>query len=203
MSKKTKIQKIAEVISNISNPGLLAILIIFMAVYRSEMPHNIAIAWYIAILIFNCVIPGIIYLYFTKKGYVFDDTLSHENVHKERILLFGSFLLVAVLELVIMVVTHEHYQPLLATIVGGIVSIVFASVVSYFWKISMHSAMITYFTMMLVFIFGYQYWPVFLLIPLVWWARLVLHRHTIWQLLGGCGLSIAIVLIIFKFFGLI
>lgn len=200
---KTIVKKIAEVVSFITNPGLLAIVIIFIAVYRSDMPSNVATSWYITVLILNCIIPGAVYLFFTKKGYVFDDTLSHKNVHKERIILFASFLFVAILELLAMIVMHEYYEPLFATIVGGIVSIVVVSIVSYFWKVSMHSSMITCFTMMLVFIFGYQYWLIFLLIPLVWWARLVLNRHTIWQLLAGCGLSIIIIVSVFKFFGLI
>lgn len=203
MSTNQTTKKIAEIVSVILNPGVLAILILFMAIYKSHMPFNIALGWYIAVLVLNCIIPGLIYLFFTHHGYVFDDTLHNKHVHRERIILFGVFLSVTAVELLVMALTRQFYQPLFAVIIGGIVAIIIAGAVSYFWKVSMHSSMITFFTMMIVFIFGYQYWPVFLLIPLIWWARLVLYRHTIWQLFAGMFFSILIVLSTFYFFGLI
>lgn len=203
MEKDQKNIKFAELVSNIFNPGILAILILLVAVYKSGMPTNIAVGWYVGILVLNGVIPGMIYLFFTHKGYVFDDTLHNDDVHKERVAIYGVFLSLTAIELLVMVAARHFYQPLYATFVGGTVAIIIAGAVSYFWKVSMHSSMITFFVLMLILMFGPDWWPTILLIPLVWWSRLVLYRHTIWQLLGGMLLSIAVALGTFWFFGLL
>jgi hypothetical protein len=200
-SRKTNI--IASIVSNIFNPGILAILILLVAVFKSNMTLNESIAWYMAILILNGLIPGLIYLFFTQKGYVFDDTLHNREVHKERIVIFGVFLAVATIELLILVMLGNLYQPLYATLVGGIVAIIVAGGVSYFWKVSMHSSIVTFFVLMIILIFGFNWWPVAFIIPLTWWSRLVLYRHTIWQLIVGMSLSLMIALGTFWFFGLL
>jgi len=201
--KENNLTKFAEYISTIFNPGVLAILILLAAVYKSGMPFSVAVGWYVAILVLNGLIPGLVYLFFTSKGYIFDDTLHNKKVHRERVVLFGLFLTVTAIELLILVCTRMFYQPMYAVLVGGIVAIVIAGGVSYFWKVSMHSSMITFFVLMLILIFGPAWWSVIFLIPLVWWARLVLYRHTIWQLLAGMIFSIIVALGTFWFFGLI
>jgi membrane-associated phospholipid phosphatase len=203
MKKNKTLIKIAEVVSEIFNPGILAIIILLTAVYMSKMPFNEAIGWYIAIIVVNGFICGLCYIFFTTKGYIFDDTLKHEKVHKERIILFGLFLAITSFELLIMSTSNQFYQPLFAVLVGGIVSILIASGVSYFWKVSMHSSMITMFVLMIIIMFGIQTWPILFLIPLVWWSRLVLCRHTIWQLICGMLLSILVIYFTFRIFGLI
>lgn len=201
--EKNSTTKLAEFVSNVFNPGFLAILILLVAVYESQMPHNVSVGWYIGILVLNGVIPGMVYWFFTSKGYVFDDTLHNEDVHRERVYIYGIFLLLTTIELLVIVSAKHFYQPLYATLVGGIVAIIIAGVLSYFWKVSMHSSMITFFVLMFVLMFGPAWWPVILLIPVVWWSRLVLYRHTIWQLLVGMILSVGVALGTFWFFGLI
>lgn len=195
--------KLAELVSNVFNPGFLAILILLVAVYESQMPFNVSIGWYLGIIVLNGVIPGMVYWFFTSKGYVFDDTLHNEDVHRERVAIYGVFLLLTTIELLVMVSAKHFYQPLYATLVGGIIAIIIAGVLSYFWKVSMHSSMITFFVLMIVLMFGPAWWPVVFLIPLVWWARLVLYRHTIWQLLVGMILSIVVAMGTFWGFGLL
>jgi len=203
MKQNELIKKISEVVSAIFNPGILAIVILFVAIARSNMPADVAIGWYVSALVLNCIIPGMVYMFFTSRGFVFDDTLHHKDVHRERVGLFGSFLAVTAIELLMMVMTGQFYQPLFAVLVGGIGAIIIAGAISYFWKMSMHSSMVTFFTLMIVYIFGWSWWPIFLLIPLVWWSRLILYRHTIWQLLGGAIFSIALVSIVYTVFKVI
>ncbi len=203
MVKENGTTKIAEFVSNVFNPGILAILILLVSVYESAMPFNVSVGWYIGILVLNGIIPGMIYWFFVHKGYIFDDTLHNDDVHKERVVIYGAFLVLTAIELLVMVTARHFYQPLYATFVGGIIAIVIAGVLSYFWKVSMHSSMITFFVLMLMLMFGPAWWPAIFLIPLVWWSRLVLYRHTIWQLLGGMILSILVALGTFWFFGLV
>jgi len=95
------------------------------------------------------------------------------------------------------------YEPLYAVLVGGALSLALASIISYFWKISMHSSGVTMLVMMFLLVFGTSMWPLILLIPLVWWARIVLKRHNIWQLVAGCILSIIIIYLVFSHYSLV
>lgn len=195
--------KMANFISNLSNPGLLAVLILLAAVFKSKMPSTDTVVWVLAILILNTLIPGLIYLFFTTRGYVFDDSLQNKKVQRERLILFLVFLILVVLELLVLIGTKNYYQPLLAVMVGGIITIALGSLVTFFWKISVHAVMITFFVAMVILMVGWSYWPVALLIPLVMWSRLVLYRHNIWQLILGMIFSLIIVIATFGFYGIL
>lgn len=203
MNLQTK-KKIAYLVSAIFNPGILALVILIVAVIKSPISRIETICWILAILVLNGIIPVLVYLFFTSRGYVFDDTLHNKKVHRERIIIFGLFLVLACWELLMLVVTKNFYQPFLAVLIGGIISISIAGIVSYFWKMSMHSSMITFFVIMFMLMFDYQkVWPLIVFIPIVWWARLILHRHTIWQLLGGFIFSIVVIIATFNYFGML
>lgn len=195
--------KFAKAISLVFNPVILANLILLGAIYKSHMNANTQLGWYVSVLVLNIIIPLLVYLFFTSRGYIFDDTLKNKKAQRERIIILLVFLAVVTIELLMMVTKGDFFQPLYAVLIGGIAAIILASGISYFWKISMHSSAVTMFVLMILFIFGNQFWPAIFLIPLVWWARLVLHRHNIWQLLAGSILSIAVVYATFLYFSLI
>lgn len=195
-------EKIANFISEVLNPGILAIIILLVAVLKSKIPEPQLAGWIIAIIVLNGIVPGIIYLFFTSRGYVFDDSLFNKQVQKERIIIFSVFLAIVALELLILVLTNV-YQPLLAVFTGGVITLVIGGLITYFWKISVHSTLTTFFVVMLVLLFGWQVWLVILLIPLVFWSRITLARHTFLQLFFGFIFSLAVVLIIFNIFGIL
>lgn len=196
-------QKIAKIISDIFfNPAVLAIVILIVAVLKSAMPWAETTSWILAVIVLNGVIPGLFYLFFTHRGYVFDDTLQNKKVLRERVIVFSIFLGLVTFELLILVSTHP-YQPLLAIFSGGIITLMIAALITYFWKISIHALMITFFVTMFILIYGWQIWYISALIPLVFWSRLVLFRHTPWQLFIGFLLSLAVVFSTFYFFGLV
>lgn len=196
-------KKLATRISAIFNPGIVTFAILILAVIASPISNSETFCWIVAIFILNGVIPGLLYEFFTSRGYVFDDTLHNQKVHRERVLLFGTFLVLIAIELLIMVVAGNPYQPLLAVLICGALGIIIAGSISYFWKMSMHSTGITFFIVLIMLIYGCQFWPLVFLLPFVWWARIVLYRHTIWQLIGGCIFSLIIVSFVFNYFGLL
>ncbi len=63
--------------------------------------------------------------------------------------------------------------------------------ITLYWKISVHTTTISGMVMMTVYLLGWQAWPLWLAIPLVGWSRVVLKRHTPWQVTLGVlvGLS--------------
>lgn len=199
--KDTKIS-IAEVVSIILDPIFLGLLILIASIIKSSMLQNVMIGWIIGILILNALIPALFYWFFTSQGYVFDAPLTNKNAQKQRIIIFMIYLAVIALELIVLVSTHI-YQPLFAVLVGATITIIIGSIISYFYKVSVHASMATLFVSMIILLFGWGWWPVILFIPVIFWSRLMLHRHTISQLLTGFVLSLVIVLMTFSYFGLL
>lgn len=203
MSNNSPSKKFAKAVSTVLNPGFLIFAVLIIAILVSPMTKIETAGWIMAIVIFNGVIPGLLYEFFTGHGFIFDDTLHNTKVHRERVLLFGTFLVLIAIELLIMIASGKIFQPFLAVLVSGAIGIVIAGAISYFWKMSMHSTGIIFFVLMMIIIFGWSFWPLIFFIPLVWWSRLVLYRHTIWQLIGGAVFSLIIVFIVFNYFGLL
>src|SRR3990167_839699 len=198
MSKKT----IAQLISRIFDPAVLGVVILLVAIGKSPMNYTEMFAWLLVIVILNGLVPLLFLIYFTNHGYVFDDVLTNSGVHQQRIRLFLVFWTVVAVELLVLVSTPQ-YQPLLAVFTGGLIAATFAVIITRFWKISLHSALATFFVAMLIFIYGTNIWPVILFIPLVFWSRMYLHRHTFWQLSAGMLMAFFIILATFYMYGLI
>ncbi len=194
--------KLAQFISYILDPIFLGLLIVVVSVFRSSMPSNLTMFWIIAIIVLNLFIPILFYWYFTKQGFIFDAPLTNKRAQKERIIIFIVFLLAILVEILFLLLT-KIYQPLFAVLVGGVITIFFGSIISYYWKISVHASMTTFFVAMLILLFGWSFWPAIFCLPLVFWSRLVLKRHTISQLLAGFVLSLFIVIVTFSYFGLL
>lgn len=199
--EKNKPQVIAELVSLvILNPAFLGIIILVIGVLRSKMSQIETLAWLLGVLTLNGLIPILFYLFFTKKGHVFDDTLDNPKVQKERIGFFMIFICLVSGQLLILASTKQ-YQPLLAILSGGLIALIMVMGITYFWKISLHSGMTTIFVLMLIYLYGIEkIWPSFFLIPLVFWSRIVLFRHTLAQLLGGIITACLVVLLTYLMF---
>jgi len=175
------------------HPGTLAFIILIIAVFRSQMSQIETVSWLITITILDGIIPFAFYMYFTRKGFVFDDRFDNPKVLKQRISIFIILLVTTVTQFIILASTKQ-YQPLISVFAGGIIAVSIVTLITSNWKISLHSGMVTLFASMIIYIYGFEKtWPMLLLIPLIFWSRLKLKRHTIWQLLGGMALAIMIV----------
>lgn len=58
-------------------------------------------------------------------------------------------------------------------------------VISLFWKISGHAGGMTLATGLIIIWYGWSWWPLLLLIPLMGWARVVSKNHTVAQVFLG------------------
>lgn len=190
---------LAEVISYLLNPFLLGFVIVIMAIFKSKMSEELKLGWYVAVFIINAFIPTIIYYSLIKLGYVFDDELDNEKVHRQRVILLASLLLLTTVEFLILLLSGS-YQPLLAIFAGGIITLTIGIIITYFWKISWHSAAATFFSYMLIYLYGMNAWWAILFPLIVIWSRLYLKRHNIWQLLGGICAALLVIFSTFSYF---
>lgn len=66
------------------------------------------------------------------------------------------------------------------------------TVVSFVWKISIHTSTLAALVTVLVIFRGVELLPLYLLVVPVGWARLYLRQHTVAQLIGGSVLGVAV-----------
>lgn len=192
---------LAHLISWLFNPGVLILTLLLVGVAASPMSPATTIGWLIAIGL--AVIVGLIILLVTwAHGLVIDvDLMTPINLRdRSRILLFFLAVLTFLLFGSFRGGQAEPFHTILITmlVLGGLVA-----AITLFWKISLHMLSVGMVTTALLLIFGPRLWPVSLLIPTVSWARLRLHRHTPYQLIGGFLLGVITTSVIFWWAGLI
>lgn len=72
--------------------------------------------------------------------------------------------------------------------------------VNHYWQISLHSGLNTSGSILLNFLFQWHIPWVYLTIPAIWWARLVLKKHTPLQLTAGMLISLIGILAGLRYF---
>ncbi len=153
------------------------------------------------ILVMMPLILFLIFLIFQiKKSNISDIDFDLSNMHDR---LISSFIVtIWLLSSDIVLSIYGLNQGLLHILYMLTLIILFATLITIFWKISFHSIMITT-LFIVVFIFYKEYSIIVaLLIPVVWFSRLVLKKHNIYQLIGG-SLLVLVLFSIFYNLGLI
>ena len=69
-----------------------------------------------------------------------------------------------------------------------------------FWKISIHAAGIAGPTTALVYVFGTKFIFLYIFTALVFYIRLKLKAHTLYQLMAGCAVAIGVTFLMDLFF---
>lgn len=76
-------------------------------------------------------------------------------------------------------------------------------IITFFWKISLHMTLNVIGVILLNVIFHWTVPYLFLVIPLIFWSRLYLERHTVAQLLAGLFVSGGIMMVGLSVFGFV
>ena len=82
-------------------------------------------------------------------------------------------------------------------IFGIILGVLVISVVNNWIKVSIHTATVSAFTLSLVILFGYNFLPILILIPVMAWARVKIKKHTILEAISGGFLGIILTIIVY------
>ena len=200
---KTDSQKFAESISMALNPFLLLPFVFIIALFLTDFPtFESQIKWVGVIFIFNMFIPFLWINYLDYRGFVIDDTLAHHKLHRQRLKALIPIIIIIAFEIVLMLI-FQKYNPLFAVFISSFAVSVISGIISYFWKISAHIIrMSTTITLLTLLLGTWVLWSV-VFIPIIIWARLKLHRHTLGQLLVGFIVPPIIILFVFHYFNLI
>ncbi len=182
--------KLADIISYLLSPTTVAFYAIVLLLLFSEetrqidpvmIPSILAIA-----LFFLCINPIVVILYFTKKGKI-DIWVSERQTRP-------PFYLIAMagygIASVLFYYLGAHDFFVLSVAYVGVTTTVL--IANYKTKISSHSAGLTGPFTAVFFVLGFFALPLFILLPVVIWARLKLNAHTFTQLISGSIVGIII-----------
>lgn len=71
------------------------------------------------------------------------------------------------------------------------------SVITHVWKISGHAMSAALATGSIILRFGWNYWPVLFIVPLVAWSRVIRKNHTVAQVVAGALYSWGVLALIY------
>lgn len=191
--------RVAERISDIFNPYYSAVPFFIMVAIASTRTVSRAILYWLIMALFFSVLPIWDIRRRINSRSVSD---AHIDRREDRIkpLLFAlSSALGGLLAIYLVSAPALIRAVCWSVVITGIV----ITAITLRWKISLHTAGITSISLALVLIYGWQATPIFIFLPVVIWARLVLKRHTVAQVLAGMAVSVIVVLGFFSFYGLL
>jgi len=189
---KTIAIKFARLVSDfISPPVVYAVMGFLLAWYA--LPTLEGVVWGAFYGFFISLVPVLYVLYLYRVGRVRDMHMS--DIRQRRIpylisivgavIVFGSIL------------TFDGPELLGSLAVSNFIGLTILWIINFYWLISSHMASISLAGLFIMFVFGIQ--TVVLVLPLVmlvFWARLVLRRHTPLQLTAGMVVGIFTILFI-------
>lgn len=184
--------KIANILSFVFGP--LWIPVIFYVMYKNVLA-NTKVSFLVASFVLQIVIPSVfVFLipYF-KDPKKWDIADLKQRIKVVSIIIFFT--------LPVLFLSYVWgYQKLINFNIALLVLLAAAFTITNFWKISLHAVSNTAIILTINYLYNWRLTYLFLIIPIVWWARLELKRHTIGQLAAGTILPILTFLLAFKFF---
>jgi membrane-associated phospholipid phosphatase len=197
MKKETGIS-IANLTSNILNPFLLALVIIVMLAFEARPNPASALRWALVLAVISLAPVLLIAAYFVRKGKLDSLMSSIRQQRTEIYLLAGA--VIAVDYIILRLISAP--QLLIAALGTGMIMILLFMCINFWWKISVHAAVVTGLVTVMVLIYGWLAMLSVILVFLMGWARVILKEHTLAQVITGALLSAAVVVISFRIFGI-
>lgn len=192
-------ERLARLTTNILNPFLVSTVIIIVLAVETTTGTGEAVKW-ASISIVLSVLPVftvVIYLVRQKKlDGIFVNPRQQRN---------GIYILASALGAIGCGVLWYFGAPelLAVTFTAGLAAIVVFTAINRFWKISLHTAFMSASVTIITIVYGTAGALTILLLPPVVWARIMLEQHSPAQVAVGAVLAAAIVLVVFRGFGVI
>lgn len=176
--------KLAEVVSIILSP-ILWIPVIFVAIFlKVTLPEDQKIILLSVLFFLECICPLLFIFFKLEEKKISSWDLPKLREREPILLVIFIFYALALL------ISWRFGDLLLFKLnLVFVANLFFLAVITEFWKISFHASINTIGAMVMSYLLSNQLIWLYLTIPIVFWSRLILKRHTLWQLLAGTGLS--------------
>ena len=174
-------EKFARWISHVISPHIVGIVITAVVALRfSDNPWEMLL--WLAILLPVVVFPPLFYLlWLVHIGKLEDIYMPDRSTRLRPLTVMMGWIFLCLL----LIRYWEAPALVEAFFLSAFILVGILSLVTLFWKISFHGATISAAATATVMVAGSWAWPVFLLVPLVGWARIRLERHTPRQVVFG------------------
>lgn len=205
MAKKEIIQKevekasvvLAEIISWGFFPPLVATVFFIFLVFWYSSDLSEGFSWLITASPFLIFIPLIFFAISYKLGWISDIDLTERKERPAFLVVFIALLFVLSIILYAIGVPQKFF----IYVFSGLIMTTIASIITLYWKISFHTAITSSVIAAILILGGLRFWPFIILLPIIGWSRVVLGKHSAYQVIGGSLLAIFITYGVFHFFG--
>ncbi|MDQ2909228.1 MAG: phosphatase PAP2 family protein [Candidatus Eremiobacteraeota bacterium] len=197
--RRRVLDDIARIFSTICNPFVTSLaLFVFVA---HETATGTAQFWplFFTSTMFTSIGPMLYVLWLYSTDRITDLDMS---VRSERQNVFSIFVFFYTAGTVALFAMHAP-RLMTAAMAGYAGASLVVQYITRSWKISTHALGITAPLVVMVYLYGTQPLPFFILIPLVGWSRIRLHAHTPLQVAAGTCLGAGSVLLFLRLFGLV
>ena len=177
------LKKLAETISVVLGFPWI-VLLIFILIFSSGQTSIQNLLLSLTYMFLLLIIPLGYIIFLRKKGEISNFDITKRTQRYKPLILF---LMLLVLCIGIALITGSHMNLKYLTVLFLIV--VVNIIITFYWKISLH---MTLNIVAIVFINYAYHWKLgflFLLLPIIFWSRYYLKRHTVSQLLAGMIIS--------------
>lgn len=187
----------ARLISQLFQPPLIIGVFLLFLVFYFAPDANKGIIWASIAVGLVGLVPTVYTIIAYKLHWVKDLWL---NDKADRI---GPFLIAGLGMIITLLIFFKLGVPteVLVFLMALILVLLFLLFITIFWKISVHAATIMMVVTTINILADCKFWYLFLLVPLVMWARVYRKRHSVVQVFAGAVLSGVIVYATFKIFG--
>lgn len=188
MIKDKRLNSLAMIISFFGSPFVvLAAMLTFLAWHYKEGVAQFYVYLFV-VLIFVLIIP-IAYILENMKDVKVIDLHFEKKEEREKVLLMTTL---SVLIGYLMLTFIGMPKPLLLIQMVGIINLVIISIITFKMKLSIHLAVYTIATTLVVFFLGTSYlWLYLLLLPLGW-ARVYRDKHSLFEIFMGIFISLVV-----------
>jgi len=183
-------EKIAELLSILLGPHVWLPGLFLAVIFNSGLTENQLNIIFPVVLILQIIIPLLYIIFAPKLGWTKKWDMETK---KERRPVFILFITLTLISSAVIFFYGNQLLLQLNIIILTLMFILF--IITYFWKISLHMSLNTAGVIILNYLYNWNWWWFFFVIPIIFWARLKLRKHTISQLFAGLILSATITLL--------
>ena len=191
-------KKLAQTISIAFEPFTVSFIALVLVTLQLPLSAAANLRWFLVAAALGGLPPTLVYLYERKTGKIHDwfitNRLERKDVQLAWFIGSGLFFLVALF--------FEAPRLLLALSLTLVWLSLLITIISFYWKVSVHMVGVTLFVMILLLSYSVNFWWLLLLLPLVAWARVNLGHHTLSQVTVASLMTVVVTYFVFNLFGL-
>lgn len=185
---------LARFTSFIFHPVFFTLLIPFLVIYHRTASVFDGIEWMLFSSIF-LVLAVVVFFFLQPVEFLTDFDLSKKE---KRPIFYSITLFFAVLYFITAIIFKGIFFPLTIVSLGIILGIVLFELANFYLKVSIHSAIASAYVVTMFVLFGPLPGVLMIWIPLaVAWSRLILKKHTKYEVLSGAILGCTVALATF------